>query len=149
MMNTLPPVEGSTELLVRDDKLFVDGKQLEDLRELTGAAGPRMLEGLYYGLDERRDAWEAKHPGEAFPGKMLLALDGKLGGTVFKSIVHTVAYSGYHDLRFVVRSRLDPTKLATMAVGPVIHGPPLDDLPPDNRCSLVRRCQPLPRGSPQ
>jgi hypothetical protein len=119
-----PSPRGAWPIAVIDGTtLYLDGSVVGDVKALLELGRMMKLDAAFNALKARREQWESKHPGEAFPGVLGLRADPELSLVVFKSMVGTAAFAGYSSL--YVQSPSDPRDIQELAAAvPGLPSPP-------------------------
>jgi biopolymer transport protein ExbD len=92
-------------VLVSPRQILLDGGWAADTRAITAAGRPTRLEDLFNQLKSKRELWRQLHPGEEFPGMVVLQIDRSVPALVLKSALQTAAYAGYPNVSFMVKQQ--------------------------------------------
>lgn len=84
---------------------MLDGVPAGSTVDLVQAGRLTRLDGLFNQLKAKRDLWRQLHPGEDFPGVVVLQVDRSVPSLVVKSAFQTAAYAGYPNVSFLVKQR--------------------------------------------
>ena len=109
--------------------MLLDGRGVASTEAILSTGVVTKIDGELAALKSLRESFKDRHPDQAFPGAVLLELDGATRGAVLMSLVQTAAYAGFPNISFVV-DPLEPSGGAGRALIPIdamIPTPP--DLP--------------------
>ena len=90
---------------VTQRQILLDGIPAGSTQELLDAGRLTRLDSLFDQLKAKRELWRQLHPGEEFPGLVVLQIDRRVPALVVKSAFQTAAYAGYPNVSFLVKQR--------------------------------------------
>ena len=86
-------------------QILLDGSPAADTEAIAAAGRLTRLDGLFDQLKSKRELWRQLHPGEEFPGMVVLQIDRSVPALVVKSTFQTAAFAGYPNVSFLVKQR--------------------------------------------
>ncbi len=104
----LPTAEYGTELLdapivsVTGSQILVDGTSAGSTRAIEDSRRLQRIDEMFAVLSAKRALWKQLHPGDAFPGAVVLQVDQDTPAVVVKSVFQTAALAGYPSVSFMV-----------------------------------------------
>jgi hypothetical protein len=100
--NATPISTGVPNITVTADSILVNGVSVGDPRELAREGRLKRVDGVYITLKGLREQWKTSHPGEAFPGMVVLRITPEASSIVVNSVFQTAAFAGYPNESFLV-----------------------------------------------
>lgn len=135
--NAIAPIPpGAPIITVNAEAILLNGVPAGDPRELDRQGRLKKVDGVFTGLKAMREQFKSTHPGDAFPGNVLLRITPEASALVVKCVFQTAAFAGYPNESFLVASTSLPGGKGVLPMGAQIPGPPdaLDPIglaPPD------------------
>ena len=135
---TAPIPAGLPTITLHADSILVDGVSVGDPRELERGGRLKKVEGVFSTLKGMREQWKASHPGEAFPGTVVLRITPEASLLVVKSVFQTAAFAGYPNESLLVAIPSLAGGRGLLPMSALVPGPP-DSLgligldPPDGK----------------
>jgi hypothetical protein len=123
---------GGPDVRTQGSQILVDGQIAGTTRFVEELGRLQKIDELFDRLKAQRESFKAANPSKPFPGRATIGVEPATLALVFKSIFQTAAFAGYPNL-------LVDTGSGRVPVGPIIPGPPGQDLPP--RVALHVRMQ--------
>ncbi len=90
---------------VTPEQILLDGIPAASTPTIAAAGRLTRLDDLFNQLKAKRELWRQLHPGEPFPGVVVLQIDRRVPALVVKSAFQTAAYAGYPNVSFAVKRR--------------------------------------------
>jgi hypothetical protein len=90
---------------VEGDRVTVDGVVVGSTTPIDELRQVRKIEELFDALRQKRRAHEETHPGEPFPGVVILKPTPKTSAWVFLSMFQSCGYAGYANVHVTVGDR--------------------------------------------
>lgn len=116
-----PPPPDAVMITVRSDAILLDGALVGDPREVQSAGRLKKIDGLFATLKQRREQFKVQHPGEVFPGRVVLRMAPETSALVIKSVFQTAAFAGYPNEAFLVAT---PRGRGVLPMNAQVPGPP-------------------------
>jgi len=82
--------------------VLVDGRRVADVRGLAADARLTRIEPLVRDLEIARDNHEILHPGEPFPGRVIVQADRGTDFRVLRKVLFSVGQAGYPGIQLAV-----------------------------------------------
>jgi biopolymer transport protein ExbD len=101
--NTIDMVEAPMVALT-GTQILVDGSPAGNVRAIVEANRLQKLDELFDRMKNKREVWTQINPGKPFPGVAVLQVDRSVPALVVKSVFNTVAFAGYPNVSFLVKS---------------------------------------------
>jgi biopolymer transport protein ExbD len=103
-----PPLPSNTNLnevpvlkLTSEGRMILDAEDLGDA-DPAGLVSVHKIDSLSAALKRRRDEWHVAHPGDSFPGTLIVDADEHVAAATVKSVFQTAAFAGFSNVSFVV-----------------------------------------------
>lgn len=108
-LDDLPVAQHGTDLelapilTIDEASVTVDGRRVADTRTLLEGTELERIEPLVQHLEVLRDNWEVLHPGEDFPGAVVIQAGREVDFRVLRKVLFSVSQAGYAGLQLAVR----------------------------------------------
>lgn len=98
-------LEQAPVLSISTSKILLDGHPMADYESLKESAQVDRIEALVQALENLKKNWPMTHPGEDFPGTLILQADRKVDFRVVKKVMFSAAQAGYANINFAVNKK--------------------------------------------
>ncbi|MBX3274705.1 MAG: biopolymer transporter ExbD [Sandaracinaceae bacterium] len=85
------------------DQITIDGRRVADTRALLASAGVERVEPLVRDLEIQRQSWAVLHPGEDFPGHVVVQASREVDYRAVRKVLFSIAQAGYGGIALAVR----------------------------------------------
>ncbi|MCB9629192.1 MAG: biopolymer transporter ExbD [Sandaracinaceae bacterium] len=105
---TLPTAQNATPLEVApiiaiDDRaVTLDGTRVADSATLAANADVSRIEQLIQNLNTVKQNWQVLHPGQDFPGMVIIQCDLNVDFRVIKKVMFSISQAGFPNISFAV-----------------------------------------------
>jgi biopolymer transport protein ExbD len=90
---------------INANTVMLDGRRMADTRTLAASAEVDRIDALVQDLETMKRNWSILHPGDSFPGTVILQADVAIDFRVIKKVMFSAAQAGYTNVSFAVNRR--------------------------------------------
>ena len=98
-------LEQAPVLSISTNAVMLNGKKMSDYETLKDSPTVEPIEALVQNLELLKKNWPMLHPGEDFPGTLILQADEKVDFRVIKKVMFSSAQSGFANVNFAVNKK--------------------------------------------
>jgi biopolymer transport protein ExbD len=96
------PLEIAPIIAIDDRAVTLDGTRVADSATLAANADVSRIEQLIQNLGTVKQNWEVLHPGQDFPGMVIIQCDLQVDFRVIKKVMFSIAQAGFPNISFAV-----------------------------------------------
>ncbi|HBQ13213.1 MAG TPA: hypothetical protein DEF51_19415 [Myxococcales bacterium] len=96
------PLELAPVVTVDRHGVLVDGRRVADVASLGADARLARIEPLVHDLEVARETWRVLHPGQEFPGRVIVQADRSTDFRVLRKVLFSVGQAGYPGIQLAV-----------------------------------------------
>lgn len=98
-------VEQAPVVAIDADQVTIDGRRVADTRALMADGRLERVEPLVRDLEVARDNYGVLHPGETFPGQVVVQASRDVDYRAIRKVLFSVGQAGYGGVQLAVRPR--------------------------------------------
>jgi biopolymer transport protein ExbD len=95
-------LEEAPIIAINRNQVSLDGRRMADVNSLASSAELQRIEQLVQDLETLRRNWNILHPGQDFPGTVIIQADKGIDYRVIKKVMFSTAQAGYANVSFAV-----------------------------------------------
>jgi biopolymer transport protein ExbD len=101
------PLEVAPIISIDDRAVTLDGTRVADAATLAANADVSRIEQLIQNLNTLKQNWQVLHPGDEFPGMVIIQADVNVDFRVIKKVMFSIAQAGFPNISFAVNGFID------------------------------------------
>ena len=92
----------TVNIAIDDRAVTLDGTRVADSATLAANADVSRIEQLIQNLNTVKQNWQVLHPGQEFPGMVIIQADVNVDFRVIKKVMFSIAQAGFPNISFAV-----------------------------------------------